>query len=604
MARPGGDLPRDGGVAFSRINSEWTSSLPSNPWLDLHVGSVEDAPVTFEVRVATAGSEPAEGELLLQRTVTTPDRWEDAKVDLSAHAGKQVTLALDVRSEEPGALGFWGAPAVRNRAAVSPVATERPEVEAIPGAQAPQGVILVVADTLRKDHLNFNGYERETAPFLAGLAGEGAVFRDNVAQATWTKVSVPTILSGMFPLAHRVSDMRDRLPAAAVTLAESYRDAGYATVGYSSVTFSGKFTNLHQGFEELHERTSIEESGSKTARTYVDRLTDWIEAHKDGPFFVFLHVFDPHSPFEPRRPYNGIWADPAERDAHEKNVETVKKFIKNRSDKNRVMPRREELIASGVDREAFMAYNQGWYDGSIRGMDAEMARLMEKLKQVGVADRTLLAFTSDHGEGFHEHGYMWHGQHIYGELTGVPLMFHGPAFVPGGLDFDETTRSVDIAPTLLELSHLPRPETMQGQSLVPLMAAARDLPEGASLRDAAAAKGWEPKPALAQKAETKQSGGPIPHETEAFAIVADGWKLIHHTTPPEGTAEYELFHHAEDPLDLKDVSAENPDKVKMLASLLEQEQAKVMEGALAEDGSSENLSDEELQRLRSLGYIQ
>ena len=474
----------------------------------------------------------------------------------------------------------------------------------MPGAPAPQGVILVVCDTLRKGHLNFNGYERATAPFLAELANQGTNFRDNVAQATWTKVSVPTILSGMNPLAHRVSDMRDRLPAAAVTLAESYREAGYATVGYSSVTFSGKFTNLHQGFEELHERTSIEESGSKTARTYVDRLAEWLETHKDGPFFVFLHVFDPHSPFEPRRPYNGIWADPAQRDEHDKNVEKVKEFIKDDSDKNRVMPMLDELKESRVDQEEFMAYNKGWYDGSIRGMDAEMARLMEKLEQIGVADRTLLAFTADHGEGFHEHGYMWHGQHIYGELTGVPLMFHGPAFVPGGLSFDETTRSIDIAPTLLELSHLPRPETIQGQSLVPLMAAARALPEGGSLREAAAANGWEPQPALSQKAETKQSGGPRPYDTEAYAIVSEGWKLIHHTKPPEGTGEYELFNHAEDPLDLKDLSAGNPDKVKMLASLLEQERAKALEGALPEEASSENLSNEELQRLRSLGYIQ
>ena len=599
-----GEIYREALVSRSPESIQIDLDLPRDPWLDLHVGTVEDAPVTFEVKIAATGSEPAAGELLLQRTVTTPDRWEEASLDLSAHAGRSVTLSLDLHAENAGALGFWGGPAIRDRAAASPAATERPQVEAMPGAPAPQGVILVVADTLRKDHLNFHGYERETAPFLARLGSEGAIFRDNVAQATWTKVSVPSILTGMYPLAHRVADMRDRLPAAAVTLAEAYREAGYATVSYSSVTFSGKFTNLHQGFEELHERNSIEESGSKTARTYVDRLTDWLEARKDGPFFVFLHVFDPHSPFEPRRPYNGRWADPAQRDAHDKNVETVKEFIKHPSDRNRVMPMLDELQASGVDRDEFMAYNKGWYDGSILGMDVEMARLFEKLRQLGLAEKTLIAFTADHGEGFHEHGYMWHGQHVYGELTDVPLMFYGPAFVPAGLGFDETTRSIDIAPTLLELSHLPLPATIQGQSLVPLMAAAQDLPEGSSLREAAAANGWEPQPAIAQKAETKQSGGPRPYDTESYAIVSDGWKLVHHSKPTEGAAEYELFHHAEDPLDLKDVSEANPDKVKMLASLLERERTKVMEGALAEDGSSDNLSDEELQRLRSLGYIQ
>jgi arylsulfatase A-like enzyme len=582
------EIYRETVVARAPESIELDLTLPANPWLDLQIGTVEDGPVTFEVRVTSAGSDPAEGNALLRRTLTTPDRWEKAIVDLSPHAGRNVTLSLELKSENDGALGFWGGTAIRDHGRPSQHTNQRPEVEAIAGAPAPRGVILVVADTLRKDHLNFHGYERPTAPFLARLGGVGAVFRDNVAQATWTKVSVPTIQSGMYPLAHRVSDVRDRLPASAVTLAEVYRDAGYATVAYSSVPFSGQLTNLHQGFEELHERGSIEESGSKTARTYVDRLTDWLDTHRDGPFFVFLHVFDPHSPFEPRRPYNTVWSDPAERDEHEKIVEKVKEFIKDPSDKNRVMPMLDELKASGVDQEAFMGYNKGWYDGSIRGLDAEMARLMEKLRDLGLEDETLLAFTADHGEGFHEHGYMWHGQHIYGELTGVPLMFYGPSFVPASPGFDDTTRSIDIAPTLLELSHLPTPETMQGQSLIPLMAGTD----------------WEPRPAISQKAETNQTGGPRPHDTEAYAIVSDGWKLIHHTKPDEGKPEFELFHHAEDPLDLKDVSDDNPDRVKTLAALLESERTRILEGALEEGGSTENLSDEELQRLRSLGYIQ
>ncbi|MDA1313637.1 MAG: sulfatase [Acidobacteria bacterium] len=564
-------------------------TLPAHPWLDLQIGTVEDAPVTFEVRVASAGSNAAEGDAVLQRTITTPDRWEKATVDLSAYAGRNVVVSLALKSENDDALGFWGGTAIRDRGRPSRDTNQRPEVEAIAGSPAPQGVILIVADTLRKDHLNFHGYERATAPFLANLGTQGAVFRDNVVQATWTKVSVPTIQSGMYPLAHGVSDVRDRLPAAAVMIAEIYRDAGYATVGYSSVPFSDQLTNLHQGYEELHERGSIEESGTKTSRIYIDRLSEWLDTHRDVPFFVFLHVFDPHSPFEPRRPYNTMWADPAKRDEHEENAEKVKEFIKDASDKNRVMPMLEELKASGVDQEAFMGYNKGWYDGSIRGLDAEVTRLIEKLRSLGLADKTLLAFTSDHGEGFHEHGYMWHGQHIYGELTGVPLMFYGPSFVPAGPGFDVTTRSIDIAPTLLELSHLPKPGTMQGQSLVPLMAGSES---------------WQPQPAISQKAATNQTGGPRPYDTEAYAIVSDGWKLIHHTKPDVGKPEFELFNHADDPLDLKDVSGDNSDRVKTLAALLESERTRILEGALPEGDSTENLSGEELQRLRSLGYIQ
>ena len=84
----------------------------------------------------------------------------------------------------------------------------------------------------------------------------------------------------------------DRLPAAAITLAETYRDAGYATLALSSVLFTGQFTNLHQGYEELHESGSTETPSPKTARVYVDRIDEWLQVHRDVPFFIYLHVFD------------------------------------------------------------------------------------------------------------------------------------------------------------------------------------------------------------------------------------------------------------------------------------------------------------------------
>ncbi len=518
--------------------------LQQRPWLDLHVGTVEDAPVTFAVRIAAQGDDPKTGELLLERTLTTPNRWEEAPVDLSAHGGRGVSVSLTVSAQQPGALGFWGTAAVRGRGGASRQASEEASAELVPGNKTPQGVILIVADTLRSDHLNRWGYERETAPTLSALADRGALFLDNIAQATWTKVSVPTILTSLYPSSHRVTDMADRLPAPAVTLAEVFRDAGYATASYSSVPFSGKLTSLHQGFEELHERGSVPESdyGSKSARPYVDRLSSWLGAHRDEPFFAFLHVFDPHSPFEPRRPYHATWSDPALREQHDNNVEQVKKFIEGPGG-NRVMPKLKEVVASGVDREQLMSYFQGWYDGSILGMDAEIARLMERLRGLGLDDKTLIVFTSDHGEGFHDHGLMWHGQTVYGELTNVPLMFHGPSFLPEGLVIRETVQNIDIMPTVLALSGLAAPEKIQGQSLTGLMAAARDLGEGAEagLAESAASYGWQPRGAFSEKNLTEQTGGPRPLNTESFAVIHDSWKLIHNTVRIDEGPEYELL---------------------------------------------------------------
>ncbi len=602
-----GEIYRETLVSRAPESIVFDVDLQQRPWLDLHLGTVEDAPVTFSIRAAAQGNDAEAGELLLERTLTTPNRWETAPVDLSTHGGRSVSLSLTVSARQPGALGFWGTVAVRGRDGASRQANNETASKLVPGNKTPQGIILIVADTLRSDHLNPWGYERETAPTLSALAGRGALFLDNIAQATWTKVSVPTILTSLYPSSHRVKDMADRLPAPAVTLAEVFRDAGYATVSYSSVPFSGKLTSLHQGFEELHERGSVPESdyGSKSARPYVDRLSAWLGAHRDEPFFAFLHVFDPHSPFEPRRPYHATWSDPALREQHDKNVEQVKKFIDGPG-RNRVMPKLKEVVASGVDREQLMGYFKGWYDGSILGMDAEIARLMERLRAMGLDDKTLLVFTSDHGEGFHDHGLMWHGQTVYGELTNVPLMFHGPSFLPEGLVIRETVQNIDIMPTVLELSGLAAPENIQGQSLTGLMAAARDLGGEAEsgLAEAAANYGWQPRGAFIEKNLTEQTGGPRPLNTESFAVIHGDWKLIHNTVRIEEGPEYELFNHTEDPLDQDNLAEQQPEILEKLKARLEERLALARASPLPEADSTEGMSDEELQRLRSLGYIQ
>ncbi len=382
-----GQIFRETLVARSPESITFDLDLQENPWLDLHLGTLEESPVTFSVRVASSGTDPADsaaGELLLERTVTTPDRWEAAPVGLAAYAGREVSLELSVSGQEPGMLGFWGTAAVRDRGGVPARTNGNPAADLVPGKARPQGVILLVADTLRQDHLQPWGYERETAPTLTRLASKGAVFEDNISQATWTKTSVTTLMTSLYPSSHRVMDMADLLPAAAVTLAEVFRDAGYATVSYTSIGFTGKSANLHQGFEELHEPGSRPwgDFFNKSARPYVDRLSEWLEVHRDEPFFVFLHVLDPHTPVEPRSPYSTMWSDPKLREQHDKNVEKVKKAIKHPRDRWEITPSIEELTAPGVDREEFMSYTKGWYDGSIRGMDAEIARLMERLREL------------------------------------------------------------------------------------------------------------------------------------------------------------------------------------------------------------------------------
>jgi len=582
-------------VARSPERMQFSLRLPARPWLDLAIGTVEDGPVTFRVAIAPPGK--GTETVVLERTLTHPHRWEPAPIDLAAYAGREVTLALELRAEAPGALGFWGSPAVRER---------RPAVERTAhGSQPPQGVILILADTLRRDHLEPYGYARPTSPALRALAQEGVLFRDCIAQGSWTKVSAASLLTSLYPSTHGVKELLDRVPASVTTIAEAFRDAGHATLSLSSIQFTGQFSNLHQGFEELHEDGSLpDQESSKTAREYVDRLLPWLEAHRDVPFFVLLHVSDPHDPFKPYPPYDTMWANPAWEEEHAADLEKARKVIAEPLLRTFGMPTGEELRKAGVDPDTYVARDRDWYDGSIRALDAEVARLVERLRALGIAERTLVAFTSDHGEEFLDHGRTFHGQSVYGELGNVPLILWGPGQVPAGAVVAQPVASIDIMPTLLALGGVAVPSGLQGRSLLPLFAGeAADA--GGGLRAAAPEAPAGATPLVTEKAATEAGTlGPPPHHTASQSIVLDGWKLIQHLTRDPGKPEFELFDRRTDLLDQRDVAAEHPDVVGRLTTALATWRSEAEAARRASDTAGRELSPEERERLRSLGYVQ
>ena len=569
-------------------------AVPAAAWLDLAAGTVDEGPVSFKVGLLRGAS--TQEEVLLEHTVTTPYRWEPRAIDLARYAGQQVTLTLGVGAPDAGAIGLWGAPVVRRRG-VMPAPAQG--VAPARGKQ-PQGVIVLWTDTLRQDHLDAYGYARQTAPTLRKVASEGVLFRNNTTQATWTKVATPSVLTSLYPSTHGVLGFNDRLPAGATTLAEVYRAAGYATIGFASNLFTGQFTNLHQGYEEQHEDGSLpNQRSSKTARVYVDRLVEWLELHRDTPFFVFLHLYDPHDPYEPSRPYDSLWADPEKREEHHRHLEAVRKVISDPLLKLFGMPTRAELVKAGLDADAYVKHDVDWYDGSIRGLDTEVGRLLERLKALGLDQSTLVVFTADHGEEFLDHGRMFHGQSVYGELTQVPLMMRWPGVLPAGRVVEEVVQTIDLMPTLLEISGLKRPAEAQGQSLVGLLGA------GAGGRSASG-RAWRAHPAISEKAVTDPAKGaaPAPHDTEAYAIVDAGWKLVHNTVRPGGGPEFELFDFANDPLNLSDVADKHPDKVQRLGKLLDGWRQMARNARLKPDAeATKGLSQQQLERLRSLGYI-
>ena len=578
------DVFRETLVTRSPETARFEMTLPSRPVLDLALGTPEEGPVTFRVAVREGGKDAA----VLTQTVTTAYRWEPRVVDLSEFAGKDVSLSLSTAAERPGTIALWGAPVVRQRAADT---TGGP----------PRAVILIQGDTLRKDHLDLYGYGRPTGPTLKRLAEDGAFFDNAITQTSWTKAATPSIHTSLYPSTHGVHQIPDRLPASATTLAEVYRDAGYATVSFASVAFTGAFTNLHQGFEVVHEGESTAgragPRGAKTAREFTDRLVEWLETHRDVPSFVYLHFFDPHPPYEPNRPYDTMWADPKRRDEYLREQEVLKKFVADPFLAQRGMATRDELIQAGLDPGAFLQYSKDWYDGSIRGMDDEIARLVERLRGLGLDQRSVIAFYADHGEEFHDHGRMWHGQSIYGEMIRVPLIFWAPGRIPKATRIKEPVELIDIMPTLLDLSGLRVPPAAQGQSLRPLLGGGAD---GAVV---AAKDGWKKRPVIAEKQPIGRQD--FPNKSESYAIMDGGWKLIQNVVRPPEKPEFELFDFQKDPLDQKNVAAEHPDVVARLTRALDGFRNMARGAKLKPDSeSTKGLSKEQLEQLRSLGYVQ
>ena len=260
------------------------------------------------------------------------------------------------------------------------------------------------------------------------------------------------------------------------------------------------------------------------------------------------------------------------------------------------MPNRAELLEAGIDPDLYTQRQIAWYDGSILALDVEIARLMERLGELGLGENTLVVFVSDHGEEFLDHGASFHGQSVYGELTQVPLIFSWPGAIPADRVIEDTVQTIDIMPTILELSGLPQPEGMQGQSLVPYLLTEQSG-QVSQVRK---------RPAISeQPAVGAGVGNPPPFDKESFAIVSEGWKLIHNTKGRGEQPEFELYDRKDDPLDQTNLAEENAELVERLSEQLEAWHRQALAVRLeADDEATEGMSSEELERLRSLGYIQ
>jgi len=313
-------------------------------------------------------------------------------------------------------------------------------------------LVLISVDTLRADHVGSYGYPRDTTPFLDRLAESGVRFTNAIASSHWTAPSHATLLTGLYNRAHGVRDypVPAKLPAAIETLAERLTAAGWKTAGFVGGRYVNARYGLDQGFATWEEDIEPEHS-FRDANTRVDQAISWLDQHdSDQPFFLFLHIYQVHEPYDPQSPYDKLW-----------NIEPVARDIQH--------PFVDGKNPTELPTQAELASQIALYDGDIRVTDDALSRLYARLEASGEIWNTLFVVTSDHGEEFLEHGSGGHGQ-LFGETVRVPLVMHHPglrlggeAVVPGIVD------GADVMPTLMDLLGVPLADAVSGVSRVEQM---------------------------------------------------------------------------------------------------------------------------------------
>jgi arylsulfatase A-like enzyme len=319
------------------------------------------------------------------------------------------------------------------------------------GGDAPPNVVLVTLDTTRADRLGCYGYAAAETPILDAMARSGVRFEETRVQSPITGPSHASILTGTNPTFHGVVGNLQPLPATGVTtMAEVFGEAGYRTGAAIGAFVVASEWGLDRGFDVYYDELPLAPAGraslpERRGASVVRDALDWIGLRPDEPFFCWVHLFDPHSPY----------AAPPE-------------FA-------------ERFPGSP-------------YDAEIAYVDHCVGLLRDGLDQLGVADHTLMVVTADHGEALGDHGEDTHAFYLYNATLSVPLIMEGAALVPPGVTVPDMVRSIDILPTVLDLVALPIPPTVQGRSRVDAIEAERSpaLPSIALTDELNLAFGWAP----------------------------------------------------------------------------------------------------------------
>jgi arylsulfatase A-like enzyme len=408
-------------------------------------------------------------------------------------------------------------------------------------------ILLIVVDTLRWDRLTPYGYGRATTPEIARwIAGSGIVVEEAYSQAPWTLPSVISYLTGRYPgelLSSEVASFG--IPEGVPTLAERLARLGYTTGAFVANPTLHAGAGFARGFETFYVPPAVVESLHLHGDELNRRALPWLEAHRDRPFFLYLHYIDPHDPYDNpdvvdgRSPFFPGYRGPVRGD-----------WVHG--------------IYSGAltlpDPRNDVAHLSALYDSEVRYVDRLIGALLASLPAEVLAE-TLIVLTSDHGEELYDHGGWKHGQTLYEEQIHVPLLLRWDGGLPAGKRLQGTVRLLDLMPTLAAAAGGGPDPSWDGVDLLPALTGSAPLPR---------------RPAFAQHL----SGGPL-----RAAAVSEQEKLILFNPrepyqPADALWEHlwkkdlqrleriELYDLAKDPRERANRAAAAPARVRRLAPVL------------------------------------
>jgi choline-sulfatase len=437
---------------------------------------------------------------------------------------------------------------------------------------AGMNVLLLVVDTQRADHVSCYGYERETTPNADRLASRGVLFRDASVQASFSQGSYASLFTGLHPQSHGVRDHPSELGPEFQTMAEVLKGSGFRTAGFHNHPLLLFGQGFDQGMDTFEDH--------RTAADIVDRALEWIALDRASRWFLFLQFMEPHASYDPPPPFDERFG---------KRPEGFLEGSPLNPDGSYPSAWAFDFASQGIRPQDF-EHLIALYDGEIAYVDAQIGRLMDALERSGLRDRTLIVYTSDHGEAFGEHGvYFNHDATLYQEVLHVPLILSNPTLFPQPVAIDDSVRQIDVLPTVLDLLGLRRAAPrMEGATLLPLLAG----------RSATWPVFAESRPFVESRARYPGYRSSIPGNEGKWRSVREGsLKLVR--IPGARTIEEELYDLSSDPKEWRDIAREDPRGRQRLSRTIDRFMSRA-----APVGDRTVIPTPELnERLKSLGYM-